>query len=447
MRRNALIMGAGGRDFHDFNVRYRDDPSVNVVAFTAAQVPGIAGRIYPHTLAGDLYPAGIPIWNEVELVDAVRRFAVDEVVLAYSELSHAEVMHRASTAIAAGADFTMLGPNSTMIPARKPVVAVCSARTGSGKSQVARHIGGMLRDAGLAVAIVLHPMPYGDLESGRVRRYATLADLDDAHPTNEEREEVEAHVAADFIVFHGVDYAAVLEQAEQEADVIVWDGGHNDLPFVEPTVHVVVVDPLRAGQELQYHPGEANVRLADIVLVSKVDIAGTAAVERVCADVASVNPDAIVVRAASDVRLDAGPSLMNLAVLVVEDGQTIVRGGLPSGAGTAAAQEAMVGMQIDPRPYAVGSIAKTLAAFPHIGPVLPALGYTDEQLRELEETIDAVPCDAVVNGTSIDLGRLIASRHPIRNVTCKLRALGSPTLDDVLRPLVTRVLETLHAPV
>ena len=447
MARNVLIMGAGGRDFHDFNVRYRNDPNIRVVAFTAAQVPGIAGRVYPPALAGALYPAGIPIWDESELPDAVTRFGVDEVVLAYSELSHAEVMHRASTAIAAGADFTLLGPTSTMIPARKPVVSVCSARTGSGKSQTVRHIGRILGEADLTVAIVLHPMPYGDLESGRVRRYATLADLDDAHPTNEEREEIESHVAAGLVVFHGVDYAAVLEQAEREADLIVWDGGNNDLPFIEPTVHVVVVDPLRAGQELGYHPGEANLRLADVVVVNRADSAGPAALERVLADIAAVNPDATVVRAASDVRLDAGPSLMNLAVLVVEDGQTIVRGGLPSGAGTVAAQEAMVGMQIDPRPYAVGSIAKTLETFSHIGPVLPALGYSDRQLRELEETIDAVPCDAVVNGTSIDLSRLVRSRHPIRNVACELRELGPPTLHDVLRPLITRMLDRDKAPV
>jgi predicted GTPase len=447
MRRNVLIMGAGGRDFHDFNVRYRNDPNVRVVAFTAAQVPGIAGRVYPPALAGALYPAGIPIWDEAELADAVRRFGVDEVVLAYSELSHGEVMHRGSTAIAAGADFTLLGPTSTMIPAHKPVVAVCSARTGSGKSLVARHIARLLRDAGLTVAVVLHPMPYGDLESGRVRRYAALAELDAAHPTNEEREEVEGHVAAGLVVFHGVDYAAVLEEAEREADVIVWDGGNNDLPFIEPTVHVVVVDPLRAGQELAYHPGEANIRLADVVLVNKADGAGAASLQRVLADVAAVNPDATVVRSASDVRLDAGPSLMNLAVLVVEDGQAIVRGGLASGAGTVAAQAAMVGMQLDPRPYAVGSIAETLEAWPHIGPVLPALGYSDRQLCELEETIDAVPCDVVVNGTSIDLGRLVRSRHPIRNVSCSLRELGAPTLHDALRPLIARLLEKDKAPV
>jgi predicted GTPase len=444
MRRNVLIMGAGGRDFHDFNVRYRNDPSVNVVAFTAAQVPGIEGRVYPPALAGALYPAGIPIWDEGELTDVIRRFGVDEVVLAYSELSHADVMHKASTAIAAGADFTLLGPSSTMIPTRKPVLAVCSARTGSGKSLVARHIGQILREAGLTVAVVLHPMPYGDLESGRIRRYATLADIDNAHPTNEEREEVEAHVAAGLVVFHGVDYAAVLEQAERDADVILWDGGNNDLPFIDPTLHVVVVDPLRAGHELQYHPGEANVRLADVIVVNKVDSAGAAALERVLADVAAVNPEATVVRTASRVRLDAGPSLMDLAVLVVEDGQTIVRGGLPSGAGTVAAQDAMVGMQVDPRPYAVGSIAVALESSPHIGPVLPALGYSDRQLRELEETIEAVPCDAVVNGTAIDLGRLVRTRHPIRNVTCELRELGSPTLDDVLRPLVDRIVGALH---
>jgi predicted GTPase len=445
MQRNVLIMGAGGRDFHDFNVRYRDDPTVRVVAFTAAQVPGIEGRVYPPALAGALYPAGIPIWGEDELAAVIQRLGVDEVVLAYSELSHSEVMHRASTALAAGADFTLLGPQATMIPSRKPVVAVCAVRTGCGKSQTSRRIGRILLDAGLKVALVVHPMPYGDLESRRVRRFATRADIDAAHPTNEEREEVEAPVAMGMVVYHGVDYAAVLEQAEQEADVLVWDGGNNDLPFLEPDLHVVVVDPLRAGHELAYHPGETNLRLADVIVVNKIDSASPEALERVLADVAAANPAATVIRAASPVRLDPGPSLMNLAVLVVEDGSAIVHGGLPSGAGTVAAQEAQVGMQVDPRPYAVGSIAEALDAHPHIGPVLPALGYSDQQLGELEATIEAVPCDAVVNGTSIDLGRLIRSRHPIRNVSYELQEIGGPTLDDVLRPLLTRVVEELEA--
>ncbi|HSB37716.1 MAG TPA: GTP-binding protein, partial [Gaiellaceae bacterium] len=338
--RKVIIMGAGGRDFHNFNVVYRDDPSTEVVAFTAAQIPGIDDRRYPPALAGPRYPDGIPIRPELALTELIRGEWADEVVLAYSDLSHEEVMHKASTALAAGADFRLLGPESTMLRSKKPVIAVCAVRTGSGKSQTSRRVGRILLDAGLKVALVRHPMPYGDLEAMRVQRFATLEDIDASGPTIEEREEYEAPVAMGMVVYAGVDYAAILEQAEREADVIVWDGGNNDFSFFRPDLTIEVVDPLRAGHELKYHPGETNLRMADAVVVNKIDSASADQVERVLADVASVNPLLTVVKASSPVTLDEGPSLAGRAVLVVEDGPTITHGGLPFGAGTVAAQAA-----------------------------------------------------------------------------------------------------------
>jgi predicted GTPase len=436
--RKVIVMGAGGRDFHNFNVVHRDDPDVEVVAFTAAQIPGIDDRRYPAALAGARYPDGIPIRPEAELTELIRAEAVDEVVLAYSDLSHEEVMHKASTALAAGADFTLLGPHSTMLPSTKPVVAVCAVRTGSGKSQTSRAVGKALLDAGLKVALVRHPMPYGDLEAMRVQRFATLDDIDASNPTIEEREEYEAPVELGMVMYAGVDYAAILEQAQAEADVIVWDGGNNDFPFFRPDLMIVVVDPLRAGHELRYHPGEANLRMADVAVVNKIDSASLDQIERVLADIAAVNPLLTVIKATSPVELDEGPSLVGKAVLVVEDGPTITHGGLPFGAGTVAAQVAGAPMRVDPRPYAVGSIAAVYEQYPHIGAVLPAMGYSDEQLQELEETINATECDVVVTGTPIDLGRLIHSRHPIRHATYELHELGEPSLETVLARLVAQ---------
>ena len=436
--RKVIIMGAGGRDFHDFNVVYRDDPDTEVVAFTAAQIPGIDDRRYPAALAGPLYPNGIPIRSESELTELVAAEGIDEVVLAYSDLSHEDVMHKASIALAAGADFRLLGPDSTMLGSSKPVVAVCAVRTGSGKSQTSRRVGQILLDAGLKVALVRHPMPYGDLEAMRVQRFATLADIDASHPTVEEREEYELPVELGMVMYAGVDYEAILRQAEEEADVIVWDGGNNDFSFFRPDLTIVVVDPLRAGHELRYHPGETNLRLADVAVVNKIDSASLDQIERVLADIAAVNPSMTVIKATSPVELDEGPSLVGKAVLVVEDGPTITHGGLPFGAGTVAAQAAGAPMRIDPRPYAVGSIAGVYEQYPHIGAVLPAMGYSDEQLRELEETINAAECDVVVTGTPIDLGRLIRSRHPIRHATYELRELGEPSLETVLAPIVAK---------
>ncbi len=432
--RKVIIMGAGGRDFHNFNMVFRDRSDTEVVAFTAAQIPGIAGRTYPPSLAGERYPRGIPIVAEDELPDLIARHRVDEVVFAYSDVSHLEVMHRASTVLAAGASFTLLGPRETMLSSTKPVVSICAVRTGSGKSQTSRRVGQLLLQAGLRVALVRHPMPYGNLVNMRVQRFATLQDIDAAHPTVEEREEYERPVEMGMVMYAGVDYAAILEQAESEADVIVWDGGNNDFSFFTPSLQIVVVDPLRAGDELAYHPGETNLRMADIIIINKIDSAGLDATERVLADVRSVNPRAQIVRAASPPILEAGEPITGKRVLVIEDGPTLTHGGMGFGAATVAAREGGAGVLVDPRPAAVGSVAVALQRFAHVGAVLPAMGYSDEQLRELEETINATDCDVVLSGTPIDLGRLVRSRHPIRHVTYELQEIGQPTLADVLAP-------------
>ncbi len=436
-------MGAGGRDFHDFNVVFREDAETRVVAFTAAQIPGIDERVYPASLAGRLYPDAIPIRPERELAELVRREGVDEVVLAYSDLSHEDVMHRASAVLAAGADFRLLGPRATMLHSARPVVAVCAVRTGAGKSQTSRRVGRVLLEAGLRVALVRHPMPYGDLESMQVQRFATARDIDAARPTIEEREEYEAPVALGMIVYAGVDYARILARAEAEADAIVWDGGNNDFPFFVPDLLITVVDPLRAGHELAYHPGETNLRMADVVVVNKIDSASSEQVERVLADVRAVNPAVTVIRAESPVTLDDGPPLEGARILVVEDGPTLTHGGMGFGAGTVAARRAGAAELVDPRPYAVGSIAETLRAYPHLDRVLPAMGYGDEQRRELEATIEATPCDAVVTGTPVDLGRLITTTHPIRRARYELREVAGPTLAQVLEPIVAAAKERL----
>jgi predicted GTPase len=440
--RRVIIMGAGGRDFHNFNVRYREDAQVDVVAFTATQIPGIADRVYPPSLAGRRYPEGIPVRPEEELSELVRRHEVDEVVFAYSDVSHQDVMHQASRALAAGTDFTLLGPRSTMLKSNRPVVAVCAARTGAGKSQTSRRVGRLLREAGLRVALIRHPMPYHDLEAMRVQRFESIADIDRSNPTIEEREEYEGIVRAGLVMYAGVDYAAILKAAEAESDVIVWDGGNNDFSFIRPDQLIVVVDPLRAGQELTYHPGEANLRMADVVLVNKVDSASADQMRVLTADLAAANPRAIVVRAASPVSLADGPSLAGKTVLVVEDGPSITHGGMPWGAGTVAAQQGGARTQVDPRPWAVGSIAQALRQYPHIGPVLPAMGYSEQQLRELEATINAVDCDIVVAGTPVDLARLVRCRHPIRQATYDLAEVGEPSLAQVLEPTIANARST-----
>jgi predicted GTPase len=434
--RTVVIMGAGGRDFHDYNTVFRNDPETRVVAFTATQIPGIAGRTYPPALAGSSYPDGIPIRPEEELAEIIRQHHVDEVVLAYSDLSHEEVMHKASIVLAAGADFRLLGPRATMLSSVKPVVAISAVRTGAGKSQTSRKIGRLLLEAGLQVALVRHPMPYGDLERMRVQRFASLADIDATNPTIEEREEYEEPVRQGMVMYAGVDYRGILYRAENEADVIVWDGGNNDFPFFAPDLHITVADPLRPGHELRYHPGEANLRMADVVVINKVDSAEPAAVAAVAANVAATNPGATVIRAASPVTLEPGPSVAGARVLVVEDGPTLTHGGMPYGAGTVAARQAGAASFVDPRPHAVGSIAETFRAYPGIGLVLPAMGYSQRQTEELRATIDAADCDVIVAGTPIDLRRILGTARPIRHARYELRELGHPDLTDVLAPIL-----------
>jgi predicted GTPase len=440
--RRIVIMGAGGRDFHNFNTVYREDPDTRVVAFTAAQIPGIEDRIYPPSLAGPGYPDGIPILAEEQLADLIRVEQVDDVVLAYSDLSHVDVMHKASAALSAGANFQLLSPAATMLRSTRPVVAISAVRTGCGKSQTTRRVGRLLLDAGLRVALVRHPMPYGDLERMRVQRFASVADIDATHPTIEEREEYEAPVRMGMVMYAGVDYLDILRRAEEEADVLVWDGGNNDFPFFVPDVLITVLDPLRAGHELTYHPGETNLRMADAVVINKIDSAAAAAVDQVVTNVRAVNPQARIVRAESPVTLDPGPPLAGRRVLVIEDGPTITHGELPFGAGTVAARQAGVTEFVDPRPYAVGSIAATYAAYPAIGTVLPAMGYSDQQLSELGETVRSADCDAVVVGTPVDLSRLVDLGHPVRRAHYELREVGTPTLTDVLAPHI----ETWTAP-
>jgi predicted GTPase len=436
--RRVIVMGAGGRDFHNFNVVYRDDPRTEVVAFTATQIPGIDDRTYPPSLAGPRYPQGIPIHPEEILAELIRELAVDEVVLSYSDLPHETVMHRASIVLAAGADFRLLGPRATMLRSSKPVVAVCAVRTGCGKSQTSRKVGQTLLDAGLRVALVRHPMPYGDLEAMRVQRFATLDEIDAARPTVEEREEYEEPVRAGMVMYAGVDYEAILRRAEREADVVVWDGGNNDFPFFAPDLLIVVADALRPGHELRYHPGEANVRMADVVVINKVDSAAAHDVEQVVENVERVNPMAALVFAKSPPRLDPGPDLLGRHVLVVDDGPTLTHGEMPFGAGLVAARNAGAARIVDPRPYAVGSLKQVFDRWPQLTNVLPAMGYSDEQLHELEQTINAADCDVVVTGTPIDLSRLIESRHPIRHVRYELEEVGRPTIADVLEPILAR---------
>jgi predicted GTPase len=434
--RTVVIMGAGGRDFHDFNTVFRNDPDTRVVAFTATQIPGIAGRVYPPALAGSYYPDGIPIRPEEELPAIIGDHHVDEVVLAYSDLSHEEVMHKASAVLAAGADFRLLGPRATMLRSARPVVAISAVRTGAGKSQTSRRVGRILLDAGLRVALVRHPMPYGDLERMRIQRFATLADIDASNPTIEEREEYEEPVRQGMVMYAGVDYRGILDRAEHEAEVIVWDGGNNDVPFFTPDLHICVADPLRPGHELGYHPGETNLRMADVVVINKVDSAEPAAVAAVTANVAAVNPRATVIRAASPVTLEPGPCLAGARVLVVEDGPTLTHGGMPYGAGTVAARQAGATSFVDPRPYAVGSIAETFHAYPSIGLVLPAMGYSQRQIEELRATIDAADCEVVVAGTPIGLRRVVGTARAVRQARYELRELGHPDLTDVLAPIL-----------
>ncbi len=432
MPKRVIIMGAAGRDFHNFNVYFRDNPDYQIVAFTATQIPNIEGRRYPPELAGRLYPEGIPIYPEEELTDLIRRYQVDQVVFAYSDVSHEYVMHRASQVLVAGADFRLMGTGSTMLTSRKPVVAVCAVRTGSGKSQTTRHVCDVLRRMGRRVVVVRHPMPYGDLTAQAVQRFATYEDLDRYRCTIEEREEYEPHIDRGVVVYAGVDYERILRQAEEEADIIVWDGGNNDLPFFRPDLHIVVADPHRPGHEVRYHPGEANLRAADVVVINKVDTADPEGVIRVRQSVQEVNPQAVVVEAASPIFVEDPEAIRGRRVLVIEDGPTLTHGEMAYGAGVTAARRFSAAELVDPRPYAVRSIAETFRKYPHIGPLLPAMGYGDEQIRDLEETINATPCDLVLAATPVDIRHLLKVRYPVDRVRYELRVLSQPTLEDIL---------------
>jgi len=436
MARRVLIMGAAGRDFHNFNVAYRGDRRYKVVAFTATQIPFIDDRRYPASLAGERYPNGIAIHDESELTQLIEDEQIDDVVFSYSDVSHEYVMHKGSQALAAGANFVLLGPRETMLKATVPVVAVCAVRTGSGKSQTTRAIAGTLKNAGKRVVAVRHPMPYGNLEAQRVQRYATLEDLDRYDTTIEEREEYEPHIASGTIIYAGVDYGDILEQAQAECDVLLWDGGNNDLPFYTPDVHIVVADPLRAGHETRYHPGEANLRMADVIVVNKMDSASIEQVNALMHTIHQVNPAATVVKANSRVTVDDPHAIGGKRVLVVEDGPTLTHGEMKFGAGVVAARAHGAAEIVDPRPWAIGTIDETFRKY-DVGPVLPAMGYSDGQLAEMEKIIDSAEADVVVIGTPIDLRRVIEIRKPAVRVRYDLEVLpDSPSLLDVLKPVL-----------
>jgi predicted GTPase len=428
-----VIAGAAGRDFHNFNVAYRGRDDVRVVAFTATQIPNIAGRVYPAELAGPEYPDGVPIVPESELESVVREHEADEVVFAYSDVTHEHVLHLGSRALAAGASYRLLAPAATMLPSSRPVVAVCAVRTGAGKSQTTRHVARLLREGGHRVAVLRHPMPYGDLAQQAVQRFARFEDLDAHDCTIEEREEYEPHLAEGNLVFAGIDYEAILREAEQEADVILWDGGNNDTPFIRPTLHIVVVDPHRPGHELRYHPGETNLRMADVCVVNKVDSAEQEGIDAVLASIAEHNPDAQVVLAASPIEVDGDASqIEGKRVLAVEDGPTLTHGEMAYGAAVLAARQHGAASLVDPRPVAVGSIAETLAAYPHITDLLPAMGYGRRQMEELRETIARSDADLVLIGTPIDLRRVIDLDKPALRIGYRLEEVGGRSLEDLL---------------
>ncbi len=428
----VLIMGAAGRDFHNFNTYFRDNAAYDVVAFTATQIPNIEGRRYPPELAGPLYPAGISIYPESELTDLIKAHAVDQVIFAYSDVSHETVMHKASQALAAGADFRLIGPKYTQIKSVKPVISIGAVRTGAGKSQTTRRVTQILKELGYKVVAIRHPMPYGDLVKQAVQRFATYQDLDEHDCTIEEREEYEPHIDRGIVIYAGVDYEKILRQAEQEADVIVWDGGNNDLSFYRSDLHIVVADPHRPNHEVTYHPGETNLRMADVIVINKIDTADLDHITTVRANIMKVNPDATVVEAASPIFVDNPSAIKGKAVLVIEDGPTLTHGEMTYGAGVVAARRFGAAEIIDPRPYAVGSIVATYQKYPATGAVLPAMGYGAEQIKELGETINNTPCDLVIVATPIDLRRVVEINRPSQRVRYELQEIGQPTLAEII---------------
>lgn len=432
-RIRTLIMGAAGRDFHNFNTFYRDNEKYEVVAFTATQIPNIDGRKYPAELAGKLYPEGIKIYPESELPDLIKQFDVDEVVFAYSDVPYDYVMHKSALVNSLGADFRLMGTKETQIKSTKPVVAICAVRTGSGKSQTTRRVAAILQKMGFKVAAIRHPMPYGDLVKQRVQRFATYADLDKHECTIEEREEYEPHIDNGVIVYAGVDYEAILREAEKEVDVVLWDGGNNDFSFYKPDLQITVADPLRPGHEISYYPGEVNVRLADVVVINKVDTANAEDIIKVRENVHNINPNAIIIEGASPIYVDDPESIRGKRVLVVEDGPTLTHGGMKIGAGWVAARRFGAAEIVDPRPFAVGEILATYEKYPNTGTILPAMGYGEQQIRDLEKTIEAADVDMVIIGTPIDLTRVMKINRPSQRVRYELEEIGKPDLEDILR--------------
>ncbi len=431
MRTKVIIMGAAGRDFHNFNVFFRDNRDYEVVAFTAAQIPGIAGRSYPEELAGSLYGKDIPIYPEENISNLIKELDIDQVVLAYSDISHETVMQKASHVLASGADFRLMGPKSTMLRSRKPVISVCAVRTGSGKSPTSQKLVDILKEKRFRVVVVRHPMPYGDLRRQVCQRFATMEDCVKNDCTIEEREEYEPYICCGSVVYSGVDFEKILRSAEEEADIIIWDGGNNDVPFFRPDLHIVIADPHRAGHELTYYPGEVNVIMADVVIVNKVDSARKEDVELVIKNVGSINKTALIMKANSVITADKPELIKGKRVLAVEDGPTLTHGGMAYGAGVIAAKKYGAKEVVDPRPHAVGSIAKVFEKFTHLGAVLPAMGYSDIQMKELEMTINAADCDTVIAGTPIDLGRLLKLNKPVVRVRYRIEEVDI-RLEDVI---------------
>ena len=434
-RIRTLIMGAAGRDFHNFNTVFRDDDKYEVVAFTATQIPNIDGRLYPPSLAGELYPDGIPIYDEADLDKLIKEENIDQVIFAYSDVSNQYIMNMSSRVNASGAQFSLMGSEQTMVKSTKPVVAICAVRTGSGKSQTTRKVAEVLKEMGKKVAVIRHPMPYGDLAAQTVQRFANYDDLDKHQVTIEEREEYEPHIARGNVVYAGVDYEAILRKAEEEADVIIWDGGNNDMPFYKPDIMFVVADPHRAGHELTYYPGATCLRMADVVIINKVNTADRDDIETVRKNIKSVNPGATIIEANSPVTADDPALIKDKRVLVVEDGPTLTHGGMKYGAGVVAAEEAGAEELVDPREYAVGTIKDTFDSYPEIGILLPAMGYGEQQIRDLEETINAVDCDVVIIGTPIDLTKLIKIQKPVVRVTYELEEIGDIDIKEILKDI------------
>lgn len=430
---NILIMGAAGRDFHVFNTYFRDNEIYNVVAFTATQIPNIDGRKYPKELAGDLYPDGISIYPEEDLEKLIKVEDVKQVIFAYSDILHKDIMHKASTVLAAGADFRLMGSENTSIKSNKPVISICAVRTGVGKSQTTRKVSEILKDMGKKVVAIRHPMPYGDLKEQICQRFASYEDLDKHKCTIEEREEYEPHIDNGIIVYSGVDYEVILRQAEKEADIILWDGGNNDFPFYKSDLNIVLVDPLRAGHEILYHPGETNLKMADVVVINKIDSADKKDVEEVRANIEKYNKDAKIIEAASPISVEDGKKIKGKKVLVIEDGPTLTHGGMKYGAGMVAAKKYGAGEIVDAKPYAIGSIKETYEKYNHLETILPAMGYGDKQTKELEEMINSVDCDVVVSGTPIDITRIIDANKEIVRVGYSLQEIGDPNLVEILK--------------